>query len=292
MASVLYESIPVKLKIWHGFNNVFFLSLFTIVAGAAFSLLLIRKQKLIPAWGRFNERVFVVDLSKAFENMIQGFVRFSDRKTSFMQHGYHRLYILTLFVFASAAIWFQIIYTWGWQSTVSFSLQPFYIFFLVAFIIGATIYSALSRSRLATIIALGVVGYGISLIYLYYSAVDLAITQILVETLIVVMFVLVLQRLPKFARLSSRKNKIRDLAIALTFGGAMTVIAIKAIQVEFNQSISSYFLEKSYAEAFGNNVVNVILVDFRALDTMGEVIVLSIAAVGVAMLFTLKKRTS
>lgn len=292
MASVLNESIAVKLKIWHGFNDVFFLSLVTIVAGAVFSFLLITKQKLIPAWGRFNDRVFVVDLSKAFENLIRGFVEFSHRKTSFMQHGYHRLYILTIFVFASAAIWFQIIYTWGWQPTVSISLQPFYISFLVAIIIAATIYSAFSRSRVATIIALGVVGYGISLVYLYYSAVDLAITQILVETLIVVMFVLVLQRLPKFARLSSRKSKIRDLAIALTFGGAMTVVAIKAIQVEFNQPISSYFLEKSYTEAFGKNVVNVILVDFRALDTMGEVIVLSIAAIGVAMLFTLKKRTS
>jgi len=292
MASVLNVSIPVKLKIWHGFNDVFFLSLATIVAGAAFSLLLIRKQNLIPAWGRFNDRVFVVDLSEAFENLIHGFVKFSHRKTSFLQHGYHRLYILTIFVFASGALWFQIIYTRGWQPTVSIGLQPFYISFLVLIIIGATLYSVLSRSRVATIIALGVVGYGISLIYLYYSAVDLAITQILVETLIVVMFVLVLQRLPRFARLSSRRTKIRDLAIALTFGGAMTIIAIKAVQVEFNQSISSYFLEKSYTEGFGKNVVNVILVDFRALDTMGEVIVLSIAAMGVAMLFTLKKRTS
>lgn len=290
MSSVLLESITVKLKIWHGFNDVFFLSLFTILAGASFSLLLIRKQRIIPVWARFNERVFVVDPSDVFEKMISGFVNFSKKKTSFMQHGYHRLYILTIFLFASIVIWFQIVYTWGWKPDLSLSLNPFYITVLVVFIIAATIYSAVSRSRIATIVALGVIGYGLSLIYLYYSAVDLAITQILVESLIVVMFVIVLQRLPKFANLSSRRTKIRDLVVALIFGSVMTVVAIKAIQVEFNQPISSYFLEKSYLEAFGKNVVNVILVDFRALDTMGEVIVLSIAAIGVSMLFTLNKR--
>jgi multicomponent Na+:H+ antiporter subunit A len=290
MVSVLIEYIPVKLKIWHGFNDVFFLSLFTILAGASFSMMLIRRQNLLPAWRRFNDRVFVVDASDLFENMISSFVKFSQRKTNFMQHGYHRLYILTIFLFASIAIWFQIVYTWGWQTEASFSFQPFYITALIVLIIVAIIYSTVSRSRIATIVALGVIGYGLSLIYLYYSAVDLAITQILVETLIVVMFVMVLQRLPKFARLSSRRTKIRDLVVALMFGSVMTVVAIKATLVELNDSISSYFLEKSYLEAFGNNVVNVILVDFRALDTMGEVIVLSIAAIGVSMLFTLKKR--
>ena len=290
MSSVLIEAINVKLKIWHGFNDVFFLSLFTILAGASLSMLLIKRPGIISSWGRFNERVFVWDASDIFENMIAGFVNFSRKKTSVMQHGYHRLYILTIFLFASLAIWFQLIYTGGWRPDATFSLQPFYIAALVFIVIAATIYTMLSRSRIASIVALGVIGYGLSMIYLYYSAVDLAITQILVETLIVVMFVIVLQRLPKFARLSSRRTKRRDLSVALMFGSVMTVVAIKAIQVDMNDSISSYFLEKSYLEAFGNNVVNVILVDFRALDTMGEVIVLSIAAIGVSMLFTLKKR--
>jgi multicomponent Na+:H+ antiporter subunit A len=290
MTSVLIETVNVKLKLWHGFNDVFFLSLFTIIAGASLSVLLIKKQSVINAWGRFNEKVFVVDPSDLFENMISGFVKFSDKKTAVMQHGYHRIYILTIFAFATLAIWFQLIYTWGWQPIVSINFQPYYVTALIVIIIAATIYSAISRSRVATIIALGVIGYGISLIYLYYSAIDLAITQILVETLIVVMFVIVLQKLPKFARLLSRITKIRDLTVALLFGSVMTVVAIKAIHVDFNHPISDYFLEKSYLEAFGKNVVNVILVDFRALDTMGEIIVLSIAAIGVSMLFTLKKR--
>jgi multicomponent Na+:H+ antiporter subunit A len=278
----------VKLKIWHGFNDVFFLSLFTVLSGITLTLLMVRFPPILRNWRKWNDRIFFFQPSDVFERLINGFVSFSDRKTGILQHGYHRYYMLTLFVIAGVAIWFQIIYTWGWKSDVTFTLQPFYISGLVAFIVSATIYSIVSRSRVATIIALGVVGYGISLIYLYYSAIDLAITQILVETLIVVMFVLVLQRLPKFARLSSRWTKLRDLAIALVFGAVMTITAIKAIHVDFNHPISDFFLENSYPRGYGNNVVNVILVDFRALDTMGEIIVLTIAAVGVSLLFNLK----
>jgi multicomponent Na+:H+ antiporter subunit A len=283
------EDMQVKLKLWHGFNQVFFLSLFTIIAGVSLFLLTVRRTEVLTRWTAINSRIFYIRPADVFERMIDGFVRFSDRNTQVLQHGYHRYYILTIFVFSAAVIWFQVIYTLGWQTEAVFSLRPFYISGLVAVIIAATIFSTLSGSRIATIVALGVIGYGISLIYLYFSAVDLAITQILVETLIVVMFVLVLQRLPKFAKLSTRRAKLRDLGVALFFGSVMTVVAIKAIHLEFNHPISDYFLEKSYLEAFGKNVVNVILVDFRALDTLGEVVVLSIAAMGVAMLFTLKK---
>jgi multicomponent Na+:H+ antiporter subunit A len=136
---------------------------------------------------------------------------------------------------------------------------------------------------------MGATGYGIALIFLYYSAVDLAITQIIVETLIVIMFVLILQRLPLFAKLSSKQTKIRDLSIALAFGSVMTVLALKAINVNFNHDISKYFIENSFVKAYGKNVVNVILVDFRALDTMGEVTVLVVAAIGVFVLLKTKK---
>mgnify|MGYP002396489294 CR=1 FL=1 len=155
--------------------------------------------------------------------------------------------------------------------------------------IVAAIYSTISRSRITAIIALGVTGYGLSMIFLYYSAVDLAITQIIVETLLLVMFVLILQNLPHFARLSSKSTRLRDALIALSFGGAMTFIALKALHVNLNHPISDYFIANSYDKAYGKNIVNVILVDFRALDTMGEIIVLTIAALGVAVLLKVKK---
>lgn len=290
--SVLTEPTSVKLKLWHGFNEVFFLSLFTVLAGISVTLLMIRKPQILKSWTELNDRIFFISPVDLFQSVIEGFVRFSDRKTSLLQHGYHRYYILTIFIFAAAAIWYQVIYTWGWKPEATLSLRPFNISVLVAVMVAATALSMLTRSRIAAIIAMGVIGYGISLIYLYYSAVDLAITQILVETLVVVMFVLILQKLPRFARLSSRNTRIRDLLIALSFGSVMTVMAIKAIHLDFSHPISDYFVEKSYLEAFGKNVVNVILVDFRALDTMGEVIVLSIAAVGAALLFNVTRKQS
>ena len=205
-----------------------------------------------------------------------------------MQHGYHRYYILTIIVFTTVMLWFQVYITKGWEFDTSFSLKPFYITGLVAMIAVSALYSVFSKSRLFTIIAMGVSGYGISLIYFYYSAVDLAITQIIVETLTVVMFVLVLQKLPRFAKLSRRRSKVRDAIIALSFGSVMTVLALKAIHVDFNHPISDFFVENSYLKAYGKNVVNVILVDFRALDTLGEVTVLAIAALGVFILIKKK----
>ncbi len=289
LSQIQTEALVVKLKVWHGFNEVFFLSLFTVLSGIALTLFLIRKPTVLAKWEGLNKRIFFINPVDTFQSLIEGFVQFSDRKTNLLQHGYHRFYILTVFLFAAIAIWFQVIFTWGWKPEVSFSLRPYTISALVLVMIAATILSAVAKSRIAAIVAMGVIGYGISLIYMYYSAVDLAITQILVETLVVVMFVMVLQKLPKFAKLSSRRTKIRDFIIALSFGSVMTVMAIKAIHLEFNHPISDYFVEKSYLEAYGKNVVNVILVDFRALDTMGEVIVLIIAATGAALLFNVKK---
>jgi multicomponent Na+:H+ antiporter subunit A len=289
LSVVHLEGMEVKLKIWHGFNEVFMLSVLTVVLGVGLFFLIIRRKMLQEKWNQLNEKIFSVQLTRIFTTSLDRFVGFSERKTRIIQHGYHRYYILTIILFAAVLIWAQIFVTRGWLIQTGFTLQPFYVSGLVLVIILATVFSAVSNSRLSAIIALGIAGYGISLIYLYYSAIDLAITQILVETLIIAMFVLVLQRLPRFARLSSGLTKIRDLAVALVFGSVMTVVALKAIRVDFSAPVSEFFLANSYSEAFGKNVVNVILVDFRALDTLGEVVVLTVAAFGVSVLIGTKK---
>ena len=287
---VAIEEVAVKLKIWHGFNTVFFLSLGTVILGLILFVIMIRKVKFLDAWRKLNSILFFVQLTQVFQKYMEKFVQASTFKTKVVQHGYHRYYILTVILFTSLLLWFQFYVTRQWSFDLEFSLQPFYISGLAAVIMLAVIFSTLSQSRIVTIIAMGVVGYGISLIFLYYSAIDLAITQILVETLTVVMFVLVLQRLPKFAKLSAKKTRIRDFAVALTFGSVMTLLALKAVNVNLNHPISDYFLQNSYTKAFGENVVNVILVDFRALDTLGEVTVLTIAAIGVSVLLKTKKK--
>ncbi len=287
--SIFLETYHVKLKLWHGFNKVFFLSLFTVASGILLFYLIDKYPKLLENWRKLNNKIFTIKLADVFSNGLDNFIEFSKRNTRVIQHGYHRYYLLTIIVVTALLLWFQVFVTRGWELPTKLSFNPFYISGLIGIIMISTIFSAINKSRIATIIAMGVAGYGISLIFLYYSAIDLAITQIIVETLTVVMFVIVLQKLPRFAKLSSKVTKIRDLAIALVFGSVMTILALKAVQVEFNHTISDFFVENSYLKAYGKNVVNVILVDFRALDTLGEITVLTIAALGVFVLLKKKK---
>ncbi len=287
--SVVYaEAVDVKLYLWHGFNQVFFLSLLTIILGFGLYLAMLKRKQVLEIWCKVNRKVFSIQLDEVFAWFMEKFVVVSKLKTKAVQHGYHRYYILTIIVFTSLLLWFQVFVTRSWDFGIAFTLKPFYISGLAVVVVLAAIASTVSRSRIVTIIAMGVAGYGISLIFLYYSAIDLAITQILVETLTVVMFMAILQKLPRFAVLSSKRTRFRDLMIALGFGSVMTILALKAVNVNLNPTISDFFIENSYDRAFGENVVNVILVDFRALDTLGEVTVLTIAAVGVYLLLKTK----
>jgi multicomponent Na+:H+ antiporter subunit A len=151
----------------------------------------------------------------------------------------------------------------------------------------AAMSAAASRSRLGSVAAMGVVGFGVALVFLFFGAPDLALTQAIVETLTVVVFLLALLHLPRYDD-STRRPRGRDLALALGVGGLMTSLVLLATQHQLYPSISGYFLERSVPEAHGRNVVNVILVDFRALDTLGEITVLAVAAVGVSSLLKLR----
>lgn len=284
ISTIIREPATVYLSLWHGFNQVLLISILTVATG--FLLFLLRK-KILPILKRINSTLFSTKFSDVFNNLIIIFVNFSKKKTTVIQHGYHRFYLMTIFIVATILIWFQIFYTRGWSEDIEYTLQPYYLIALVIIMMGASIITAVAKSRLTAIISMGVVGLGIALIYLIYSAVDLAITQILAETLTLVLFVLVLQKLPKFAHLSSRKSRIRDAIIGIAAGSFMTILVIKSIHVDYNHPIADFFVKNSLPGGFGENVVNVILVDFRALDTLGEITVLSIAALGVYSLVKL-----
>jgi multicomponent Na+:H+ antiporter subunit A len=120
-----------------------------------------------------------------------------------------------------------------------------------------------------------------------FGAPDLAMTQIVVEALTVLLFVLAFPGLPPFRELSEPGTRLRDGILAVSVGGMMTLLLLLATGFGRQPTVSSYFAEVSYLEAHGRNVVNVILVDFRALDTLGEVTVLATAATGVYTLIRL-----
>jgi multicomponent Na+:H+ antiporter subunit A len=123
-----------------------------------------------------------------------------------------------------------------------------------------------------------------ALVFVIYSAPDLAMTQVMVETLSVIVLVLVFARLPRLVRRSRSATRIRDLVLAGALGLAMALMVLASASVELDAPASSYYRSASVPEAKGRNVVNVILVDFRALDTLGEIAVVAVAGLGVAAL--------
>lgn len=176
----------------------------------------------------------------------------------------------------------------GWPGWTA-SLQPnLYELAMVLLMLVATAFAVSTRSRFASIISLGAMGFSVALIFVHFSAPDLGITQVLVETLTVLLLVLVLVRVPGFARFSSKAERIRDASVALFAGFVLSWVILAALPVQWAPSISEYFIDNSYTLGKGRNIVNVILVDFRALDTLGEIFVLAIAALGVYSMLKLR----
>ena len=138
--------------------------------------------------------------------------------------------------------------------------------------------------------ALGVVGYGVAAIFLLFGAPDLAMTQFLIESLTVILFVLAFYHLPDFERFSSRRTRLRDMLVAMLAGVLMTVLTLSAVGIQIFPTISSYYAQAALPEAHGRNITNVILVDFRGFDTLGENVVLALAAIGVFALLKFPKR--
>jgi multicomponent Na+:H+ antiporter subunit A len=145
-----------------------------------------------------------------------------------------------------------------------------------------------ARYRLTGVAALGVTGLGIALIFVIFGAPDLAITQVMVETLTVILFVLVFYHLPPFVPRSTRRQRFRDLAVSITAGLVMTLVVLATASIHLEPVLTDFYSRQSLSAAYGRNIVNVILVDFRALDTLGEITVLAVAGFGVYALLRLK----
>lgn len=275
----------LKLSLWHGFNEVLLVSFITVAAGVVLFLLY---RKINPLLTHFNTEVITFRLADTFNKGLNVFLYLTKRKTSFIQSGYQRFYLMSIFIMTSVLAWYQLIYTWPEIGNISFSKPGIFELIILLLIVSSTLFAVMVRSRLAAILSLGAVGYGISLLFIIYGAIDVAITLMLAETLVLVLFMVVIYHLPKFTNFSSTASRLRDASVALLVGSFMTGLVLKSGQVNLNPKISEFYVEKALPLAHGSNIVNVILVDFRALDTLGEITVLVIAAIGVVALLKLK----
>ena len=162
------------------------------------------------------------------------------------------------------------------------------IVLLVAVLAAAAV--GWAPSHVAGVLTLSILGFVVAVFYVLASAPDLALTQLVVETLVLVIFLLVLDRLPAYYGESMSARALRDGALAILVGVTVTVTVLLSTAAEPDDAIASYFVENAVPEGGGGNVVNVILVDFRAFDTMGEISVIAMAALSVLTLIAMRGR--
>lgn len=284
IAAIQGSSIkPLDLALWHLVkpNLPLLLSGITVLGGLCVFLC---RSKIWSVADPVLAAIRPYGAEAMYERIFNGVVGFSKWQTRRLQTGrLHDYVFMTVLCTVGFLIW-AVIVSGGLQ--VEFDVAKFNPFMvgLVVVMIIAMLCAVISDDFVTVLVGLGTVGFGVALIFMYHGAADLAITQLLVETLTVVLFMFVIFRLPALKRFSSKKTRLRDAVLACTFGGLMTLLVLNAVSIQLENPISEYMSEISYLEAKGRNVVNVILVDFRALDTFGEVAVVMTAALGIAAL--------
>jgi multicomponent Na+:H+ antiporter subunit A len=276
------ETMNLKLALWHGFNPAFGLSVVTVAVGVGLYAIRGRVRsgvaRLAWPWGP----------AAGYDFALEGVNVLARWQTRLLQSGYLRAYLMVIVLATTGLALFTLLGQRGLHWPTNVLDLRFYEVVLAALILAAAFYATVSRSRLGAVASLGAAGYGVALIYLLFGAPDLAMTQFLIESLTVILFVLVFYHLPHFTQLSRPHARVRDLAVALLAGGLMTLLVLSAVGTRLYPSLAAYFAENALTLAHGRNVVNVILVDFRGLDTLGEITVLGVAGVGVYALLKLR----
>lgn len=274
----------IEKEIWHQFANVFWTEVIAIGLGV-FLYLIWRKMRV------FLEKIyahFTFGPEKIYQLKMNGLMKLTVFSTRNLQSGYLRHYLRTFVGFTVILI---VIAFWRSGTEIfRFTPSPFTVFEIILSLIAiiAALFSVISMSRFGIIAALGVVGYCMSLFYLFYGAPDLAMTQFLVDTLGVIVFVLAFYHLPGFSKLSSKNVKLRDALLATSFGAVICLLVLSNGGDPVFPLVSRYYAETSVEKAHSYNIVNAILVDYRALDTLGEITVLALAALGVYGLLKLR----
>jgi multicomponent Na+:H+ antiporter subunit A len=274
--SVTGASSPVTLAMWHGFNAILLLSLLTL-AGSVL-LFTVRTRLWRLRWPRAlrAERLYSFTLS-ALDTL-------GRRLAPAMQSASLRSYVFIVVATAIALITVALAVDRILPPTRRWTPVSLHEAVLAALIVAGALTAASARSTMTAVLSLGTVGYGVAVLYALLGAPDLAMTQFAVETLTVVIFVLVFYELRGFADLSSPLVKVRDAIMALAAGALVTALVLFVGASGTTSRLAAYFADAAPRLAHGLNVVNVILVDFRGFDTLGEITVLVTVAIGVRAL--------
>ncbi|WP_416915135.1 MAG: putative monovalent cation/H+ antiporter subunit A [Roseicyclus sp.] len=268
----------VDLYLFREVNAAFLLSLATFATGAVLYAI----HRPLRGWlGRVFE-ANPIKFDPGWDRVLDGLKALAGWQTRLLQSGVLQRYIFTVFltlaVGIGATIWAKdaMDFRIDWVGAVD-GLQ-FKHWAVVVFVTAGAILTAITSSRMTAIAALGVVGIGVALIFIIFSAPDVAITQLLVEVLVVVLVAVAMLKLPQLGLARDRKRRPVHAALAGVIGVLVTMVMIGVVQGDIDRRLTDFFEVASWPEAYGRNIVNVILVDFRAIDTFGEIAVVVIAA--------------
>ncbi|GHC22700.1 putative monovalent cation/H+ antiporter subunit A [Aidingimonas halophila] len=275
-SSVEGSAVDSYLALWHGVNLPLILSLISLAVG----LLIYRHWERWRDWQGRLDPILNRGPEACYFLLMNLIVVVSEWQTRMLQNGYIRNYLVMTLLVLVGLTSHALVYRHDLVLDVSLDVRA-HEALVAGLMVAGAVTACIMRSRLASVAAVGTMGFCIALTFVLFSAPDLGITQMLVETLTVILLILVLFRLPRFATLSTPLERVRDVVVALATGGLITVLILAVISGEQLPSISDYMVANSVPEGHGHNIVNVILVDFRALDTLGEIFVLALAAIGV-----------
>jgi multicomponent Na+:H+ antiporter subunit A len=274
-----------ELALWHGWVPALGLSLLTVLGGLALFAVRTRLYRLQQRWA------VGASADEGYWNTMQALDRLSVLVTGTTQRGSLPAYLGTILVVLLALPGSVLLTRAPWPGEWRAWDTP------VQALVGAVILvaSALAlriRQRLSAVLVVGVTGYGLAVLFALQGAPDLALTQFLVETLTLVVFVLVLRKLPKdiTERHRPRERAVRGV-IAVAVGLFMAGVGAVALSSRTAEPVSVDYPQQAYEFGGGQNIVNVTLVDIRAWDTLGEISLLVVAATGVASLVFLRRRT-
>ncbi|MGM1045031.1 MAG: Na+/H+ antiporter subunit A [Bacillota bacterium] len=271
------EKFMVKIEFWHGWTTEIFMTIGIIVLGTI----------LYKFYGRLrvlNRPLFNrVTFNRIYDRGLTSLEQGGKKLTGSYMTGSIRHYMIYIFGFMILLLGYAMVYSDGIKINISqYAPISFYESIVIIVLVISVLALPFVRSRLVAIILTGMSGYMVTLFFVLFRAPDLALTQMVVETVSVMLFLLCFYHLPKLKKEHvPLRFKWTNALISIGVGVVVTLIALGATSGRMFEPISDFFLKESYTSAGGKNVVNVILVDFRGFDTMLEITVLCIAALGI-----------
>ena len=266
-------SIDVSLAVWHGVTPALLLSVLTLaVVGSAYVIHdAVRTRTWRPLHG-------TEDL---YEGAIAGLNALSGAIAPALHSASLRTYVMVIVAMTVVLGSATLATDAAFGSAIPRTRILVHDVLIVFVIVGGAIAATFARSTMSAVLSLGTVGYGVALIFLSFGAPDLAMTQFSVETLTVLIYVLVFRHFRRLGPLSPRLVRARDGLIAIASGIVIGGLLLSVATTDTAPRLKEYFAEFGPTLGHGRNIVNVILVDFRAFDTLGEITVLATAAIGV-----------